>query len=324
MKASVIICSRNRVCSLLGTLDSLLGMDVPHDVDWEVIVVDNASSDNTAEKVRDFSSRIEIPVTVVEESQAGKAYALNRGLAEARGEILLFTDDDALVDPRWLRATLEGFAASGAECVGGPVHPHWLGPRPSWLTDNLLNVLAVLDLGSESRELPSGMLYGVNYAFRREVFVHVGGFNTKLCARGAGNEDRDMIDRLRASGGRIYYDPRIVVQHKIFPERLTRAYFRRWYRLNGRDRAEIVVPGGRSLLGLEGYMLRNFARSIGQLLVAATRLNREESFRQELYCRLYVAYVVSRLAQFFTGRTPVPRETPRIPSFGGIERGRPS
>lgn len=324
MKVSIIICSRNRIQSLLETLDSILVMDVPPDTDWEAVVVDNASHDNTAQQVRDWATRTDAAIVVLEEPQPGKAFALNRGVSEASGELLLFTDDDALIDRAWLRSTLRAFAESGAECVGGRVLPYWLGSRPRWLTDDYLNVLAMLDLGPEPRELATGMLYGVNYAFRRDVLARLGNFDTKLCGRGAGNEDAEMIGRLRASGGRVYYDPRIVVQHKVFPERLTRAYFRRWYRLNGRDRAEMMSPGCRSLLGLEGYMLRNFAQTLWQLAAAAVRFDSDELFQKELYCRLYTAYVQSRLAQFFTGRVPVPRETSRPFAVGNADKGRPS
>jgi len=304
VKASVVICSRNRVGSLEETLGSLLAMDVPAGLAWEVVLVDNASTDGTAARMREAAAQAQVPVVVLEEPQPGKAYALNRGIAAARGEYLLFTDDDALIDPAWLRATIEAFEATGADCVGGRVDPVWLGPRPAWLTDRLLNILAMLDLGPEPRELKAGdpeMLYGVNYAFRRDVFERVGSFDTRMCARGCGNEDKDMLDRLRAVGGRVFYDPRIKVRHKVFPERMTKAYFRRWHRLWGRDRAQTVSAGRRRLLGIEGYMLRGFAATLGRLAAAGLRMDAEELFYQELRCRLYLSYISARLGRIATG-----------------------
>jgi glycosyltransferase involved in cell wall biosynthesis len=324
MKASVIICSRNRIHSLLDTLDSLLAMDLPAGTDWELIVVDNASTDNTADMVRAWGSRTHAPVVVLEEPRPGKAYALNLGLSVAKGQLLLFTDDDAVIDRMWFRAIEAAFTASGADCVGGRVVPLWLGPRPAWLNDSWLNVLAMLDLGPEPRDLATELLYGVNYAFRREVFAQLGTFNTKLCARGAGTEDTELIDRLRDAGGRLHYDPRIVVEHKVFPERTTRAYFRRWYRLNGYDRAEVRSPDCRSVLGLERYMLRNFARAAGRLVAATVHLDREEMFREELLCRLYLGYARVRLAQYCTGRIPAPRAASKVTGPGGTGEGRPT
>jgi glycosyltransferase involved in cell wall biosynthesis len=305
----------------LETIDTLLTMEVPPVITWEVVVVDNASQDGTAEKVRKVASRAETPVFVLEEPQPGKAYALNLGLTKARGEFLLFTDDDALLDRGWLRLMVEAFVTSGADCVGGKVLPHWLASRPAWLTDRFLNVLALLDLGPEPRELEAGMLYGVNYAFRREVFERLGPFDTKLCSRGCGNEDREIINRMRAAGGRVFYDPGIVVHHKVFPERLTRAYFRRWYRLNGRDRAEVMSPGSRCFLGLEGYMLNDFGRTLGRLLTAALRMNADDFFYQELYCRLYIAYVRNRLAQFLSKRVPGASESAPCAAEARVKKG---
>jgi len=322
VRASVVICSRNRVESLLETLRSLDAMRVPPGLPWEVVVVDNASTDGTAGRVREFAAGASVPVVVLEEPQPGKAYALNRALSGARGEVLLFTDDDAILDRGWLAGTLEAFERSGADCVGGRVVPLWLAPRPPWLTDRLLNILAMLDLGPEPRELTGGrqgMLYGVNYAFRREVFEQLGGFDTKLCARGCGNEDFEMLDRLQAAGGRVYYDPSLLVEHKVFPERLTRAYFRRWHRLWGRDRAQTLLPGRRQLLGLEGYMLRGFLETAGRLTGAALRLDGNEVFYQELRGRLYLSYIRARLGQYLSGRLPAPAET--VSEAAGVAGG---
>jgi glycosyltransferase involved in cell wall biosynthesis len=321
MQASVIICSRNRIHSLLETLDSLLAMDLPAGTDWELVVVDNASTDNTADMVRAWGKRTHAPVVLLEERRPGKVYALNLALSVAKGQLLLFTDDDAVVDRMWFRAIEAAFTASGADCVGGRVVPLWLSPRPAWLHDSLLNVLAMLDLGPEPRDLATELLYGVNYAFRREVFAQLGTFNTKFCAS---SEDTELIERLREAGGRVHYDPRIVVEHKVFPERTTRAYFRRWYRVNGRDRAAVMSTVCRSVLGLEGYMLRNFARAVGRLVAATVRLNHEEMFREELFCLLYLAYARERLAQYCAGRVPSPRTGSKITTLRGTGEGRPA
>lgn len=307
MKASVIICSRNRVDSLLETLDSLAAMVVPSEIHWEILVVDNSSNDGTAQRVREWARRSKTPVVVLEEPRPGKSHALNRALTKARGEFLLFTDDDALLDPGWLCAALHSLEESGADCVGGRVLPLWLAPRPAWLSDRVINVLAMLDLGSEPRELTAddrALLYGVNYAFRREVFPRVGVFDTGVYARGCGSEDCEMVRRVQVTGGRVMYDPRMVVQHKVFPERVTRAYFRRWYAFHGRDRAERALPNSRRVLGLEGYMLRNFGTTLGRLLAAAVRGDADEFFHHELNSRLYLAYIRSRLGQFLSGKMP--------------------
>jgi glucosyl-dolichyl phosphate glucuronosyltransferase len=314
MKASVIISTRNRVDSLFETLDSLLAMDVPKEIDWELVIIDNASTDGTAQRVRDRRPPTDVAALVVlEEPTPGKSYALNRAIKAARGEFLLFTDDDALVDPHWLTRMLASFEEHQADCIGGKVVPCWLASRPSWLSDRLINVLAMLDLGPEPQQLREGdpALYGVNYAFRRDVFSRVGDFDTGPNAR-VWNEDYDMMHRVQIAGGRVFYDPRVVVRHKVFPERLTRAYFRRWHRFWGRDRAETMFAGRHRVLGLEGYMLRNFCGTLGRLAWAAVRFDSDECFYEELRTRLYLAYIHRRLSQLFSGRLPEPQPAPVV------------
>ncbi len=314
MIASVIICSRNRIDTLLETLDSLVAMRVPAGVTWEIVVVDNASQDGTRRRVAEWAANAPVPVQALEEQRPGKSYALNLALDEARGQFLLFTDDDALVDPDWLANILAAFASSGADCVGGKVLPLWLDVRPPWLGDRLLNVLAMLDLGSEPRELTGdAMLYGVNYAFRSVTFSSIGPYDTKLCGRGCGNEDFDMINRLRAAGGRVWYDPRVLVHHKVFPERLTRAYFRRWHKLVGQDRAETLLPKRRRVFGLEVYLVKDLSVAIWRLLVAGLRFDLDEGFYQELRCRLFLAYVGRRLRQVARGGMPLEQQSVGAP-----------
>ncbi len=313
MKASVIVCSHNRVDSLLETLDSIVAMEVSPAIDWEIIVVDNASTDRTAERVRAWAQGVSIPVLVLEESRPGKAFALNLAVSHARADVLVLTDDDALVSKTWLTTALQSLEKHGADCVGGPVLPCWLTDRPLWLSDRLLNVLAMLDHGPKVRHLrleDAAGLYGVNYALRKEVVTRVGGFDTTPWVRGTGPEDSEMVYRVQVATDRVFYDPRMTVQHKVFPERVTRAYYRRWHHNAGRDRAGILKPGGRRVLGLEAYMLRGFAQTIARLAGAAIKFESDEVFYQELISRVYLSYIRKRLRQYRSGTLPAPRWTP--------------
>jgi len=302
--ASIIICTYNRSASLIDTLRSIREMRVREGIDWEVLVVDNNSTDDTAEKVEEFAKDCHIAVRYHFEPKQGKANALNRGISNARGEILVFTDDDALVDRHWLGFIVDTFNDLTPDCVGGKVLPLWLGARPDWLTDRLLNVLAVLDFGDDTYELnkeKDEMLYGVNFAFKRDFFLRHGTFNVDLCSRGAGNEDHEIFERLKRMKGRAIYHPEVVVEHKIFPERLNKSYFRRWHYLVGRDRAKLVKESRFKVFGIEGYMLRSFLAFVGKYLQSVVALDRNSIFYYELKLILYLSYFESRLMKPIRG-----------------------
>ena len=233
-----------------------------------------------------------------------RAQSWNRGGA---GEILAFTDDDALVDPRWLARTVDTIQRYRADGVGGKVLPMWRGPRPVWLSDRFLNVLAVLDHGDEIIRLdwknPPRMLYGVNYAFRRSVFERLGGFNTILGSRG---EDQELFDRLRKSRACVIYDPAIVVHHELVTDRLTKRYYRDWYRATGRARAKLDHGRARSVLGIPLFMVRKGVATLGRFVMAVIRRDREESFAEYLTLNYWAAFYGARARRHFSGEFLTP------------------
>ncbi len=196
---------------------------------------------------------------------------MNHGIEKSSGEVIAFTDDDAIVDKNWLRLIVETFNNFNVDCVGGRVLPIWLGKRPKWLTQKLMNVLAILDLGEKifqfKKENNKYMLYGVNYAFKKTFFEKHGNFNTKLCARGSGNEDQEIFERLISVGGKAIYNPNIIVRHKIFPERLKKQYFRKWHYLAGKDKAEIIQDSNKKIFGIEGFMAFNCLKNLLKLIL---------------------------------------------------------
>ena len=173
---SAIVCTHNRSDLLQNTIQSLLVQTLDQD-DYEIIVVDNASTDDTAAVVKALA-RQDRRVRYVLESELGLSYARNAGVEAARADIVAFIDDDALADRRWLAALLHAFEVYPLVwAVGGRALPLWEKDRPDWLHDALLIYLTVHDLGSQDRGLQwPEILVGTNCSFRRALFGRIGPF----------------------------------------------------------------------------------------------------------------------------------------------------
>lgn len=213
---SVVICTRDRTDLLKGALEALLALDYPH---REIIVIDNAPANtSTAELVA------LLPVRYVKEERPGLDWARNRGIAEARHEIIAFTDDDVRPDRGWLRGIAAGFADPEIMAVSGLVAAAELETVAQQQFELIYGgMLQYLDSrkfnGSELsvQELLWGSKYGVgaNMAFRRQVFEAAGNFDVALdvgtATRGGG--DIEMFHRILAKGYATFYEPRALVWH---------------------------------------------------------------------------------------------------------------
>jgi len=239
MDVSVVLCTYNRADRLTVALDALARQR--SGADYEVIVVDNNSTDHTAEVVRTAAERSGGRLRYVFERSQGLSYARNRGIEVARGAIVAFTDDDVRVGDDWVERIVRALDAHPeVDYVGGRVMPHWLQQPPRWLTTAHWSPLALQDYGPEplvSSRDRAICLVGANLAFRRPVFDYVGGFAPELgrVKDGIGStEDHDMQLRIWRAGMRGLYEPAIVAYADVTPDRMTRAYHRRWHRGHGR------------------------------------------------------------------------------------------
>jgi len=242
MKITLILCTYNRDQSLAKALDSVLASRLPESVEWEILVVDNNSSDQTREVVKRYCCQHPGRLRYMFVPQQGKSYALNAALQETRADVVAFTEDDVTVDPGWLRnltAPLEdsqwaGFA--GRIRLGQDfLPPRWLAVSGAF---NLGGSLVQFDEGDNEGELTRAP-FGANMAFRKSMFEKYGNFRTDLGRNGRsliGNEDTEFGKRLLAAGERLCFVPSAVVNHPVSPERLTKRYFRAyWFSLGRSD-----------------------------------------------------------------------------------------
>lgn len=243
---SVVVSTHNRAASLERTLGTLLSQTgAPGN--WELVVVDNASTDGTRAVVESLARtrRAATPeLRYVHEAEVGLSAARNRGVAEARGDIVVFTDDDVLAPPGWLAALVGALErAPEAAAVGGKVELLLPRARPGWLEPDLEGFLAAVDYGDTTTALvPPHYPVGANMAVRRAWLHKVGRFKTSLGRRGkaiGGSEEQELFLRIFDAGGIVVYAPDASLQHAIEPERLERRWFLR--RAYAQGRSSIVL-----------------------------------------------------------------------------------
>jgi GT2 family glycosyltransferase len=315
---SVVIATYNRAGDLRDTLASLAGL-TPNGT-WEVIVVDNNSTDGTRQVVEAAASHFPAPLRYVFEAEQGRSPALNAGIRLAEGDIIVTTDDDVRVEPDWLDRAAAGLERLGCDYVGGRVLPIWGGPRPAWLPNRggkHWAVIALLDYGTEPIEFGARVPLGVNMAFRRSAFERAGLLDPDTGRKAGtllGQEVREWCIRARAAGVRGFYVPEMVVQHIIPASRLNKKYFRRWFYWRGISRARLYARSGLDMeaperttidfrtvphiFGVPRYLYRKALASVVTWLTAAVRGDAVQSFDHELWVWFFAGIVRQRWAEY--------------------------
>jgi glycosyltransferase involved in cell wall biosynthesis len=236
MLVTVAICTFNRAESLRRTLESLAAMQLPKTLDWEMVVVNNNSTDHTDAVIEAFANRL--PIRREFEPHPGASHARNRAVEVARGDYFVWTDDDVVVDSGWLAAYLEAFRQRPEAAVfGGPITPKYEAPVVKWVAESeaLLGApYCIRDLGDEAiplsvagNRLPLGANFAVRgaeqRAFRYDPELGPGPTTQR---RG---EEHDVIERILRSGAVGYPVPAARVEHCIGHERQTVSYLARYF-----------------------------------------------------------------------------------------------
>ena len=275
---SAVITTYNRSEMLATALEAVLKQKA-EGVRYEVVVVDNNSTDNTRETIEAFISNGHPNLRYVFEPKQGIAHGRNAGVAAARGDIIAFTDDDVVVTENWIAIIKRAFDENpGIDCVGGKILPQWSEPPPQWLTIDHWWPLALLDRGDKRFYVNASnhiCLPTANASFRREVFSQIGDFLPEF----SGREDHELLIRLLQAGGQGLYEPDLVVTASVQPERLLKSYHHRWNTTTGKFNAlmqlDEKLSGGRlkrehsngvKLFGVPGFIYRQFVtESLGWL-----------------------------------------------------------
>jgi glycosyltransferase involved in cell wall biosynthesis len=231
---TVVVCTLNRAESLRRTLASLAAMRVPDDLDWEVMVVNNNCTDHTDEVVKAFAAQL--PIRREFEPQRGLSRARNCAVGAAKGDYIVWTDDDVIVDSDWLANYAEAFRRwPDAAVFGGRIVERFDGPVPKWVAEGRsFLTFAARDFGEDVVPLSAAgdrLPYGANFAVRaidQRRFPYDPALGPGS-GRGPVGDEVDVIERLLKSGATGYWIPNASVTHCILGERLTIPALSRYY-----------------------------------------------------------------------------------------------
>jgi glucosyl-dolichyl phosphate glucuronosyltransferase len=298
---SVVLSTHNRAEQLPAALERLVAQRAS--VHYEVVVVDNNSTDATSEVVERIAREHPHVVRPAFEPQQGVSHGRNKGIALSRAAIVAFTDDDVLVSPDWLQRIVDALEAHPeVSCVGGRVLPIWTTPPPQWLTREHWSPLALVDYGDEpfyvDRERAL-CLVTANVAYRRAALDAIGWFSPDFPRA----QDHELLLRLWRSGLRGLYQPDLVVTCEVPPSRLTWAYHRRWHATHGRIVARMdgdgEVANGRhapraTLFGSPASVYRELAASVCRSVVRRLSGRAAEARHAEGRARDRAAFIAAR------------------------------
>jgi glycosyltransferase involved in cell wall biosynthesis len=277
---SVVMPTRDRAPVLRKALASLREQTLPPDR-FEVLVVDNGSTDDTRMEIESASEQ-SANIRYLFDSRPGLHVGRHRGLKEAAGDVLVFADDDIRPTPNWLAAIAENFADPTIAMVGGNNYPDFLAPTPAWLErlwrqpslgGQAISMLSVLSLPAGRRDISPLLVWGCNFSIRRQVLLEAGGFHPDAMPpeliRFRGDGETHVSGHVAARGLRCVFDSRASVHHAVPAERMTLEYFRKRAYNQGVSDSYTQLRAGRDDGPERGVLA--FARGIARRLRCRVR-----------------------------------------------------
>jgi glycosyltransferase involved in cell wall biosynthesis len=275
---SVIIATYNGELVLPETLHALSQLEIPSQ-GVEFIIINNASTDNTADILSKYADKLQL--TILYEAKQGKSHAIHKGIEHAKGDLIVFSDDDVIPDINWLVA----YSNAAAEQLNysvflGQIRPHWLAPAKNWLV-KLSDEGRVCGCTSLALEEGNASIYwakGANFCIRKNVLDYVN-FRSDLWVAGknkVGGEDTDFVKKAEEQGFKLWFVPKALLKHIIRSHEMTiQGIWTRYFRI-GRSIAAIMPEDKCSGVTLFGYprwfLFKLFKHSLN-IIKALVKLN---------------------------------------------------
>lgn len=230
---SIIICTYNNADSLQITLNQLSDQALLEPEMFELLVIDNNSSDHTAQIISTFTTT-NLPYYHHTEPRQGLSHARNTGIEKAQGQYILFTDDDAEIYPNWLSNYLAKVRSTKADCIFGKIEVMWDQPQPWWYDDSYAGFFAVVNHGEREIAVKdkSKPFFGKNFCIKKSFLTDMGGFDPELGRKGtelAGGEEILVFYKLIEQQLQVIYYPDLTVGHRLKPREYTEENIRKQY-----------------------------------------------------------------------------------------------
>lgn len=257
LKVSIVICTYNRDKYIRQALDSIAAQTFDKAL-FEVVIIDNNSTDNTASIVKQFITEHKgLNARYVFEEQKGLSFARNRGIVEAQAPVISYVDDDAILSEGYVKAMAEFFTVhSNASGVGGKVIPKYeSGAEPAWMNKYLYGFIGKVDHGDAIKKYDDSMKYpvGCNMTYKKEVLEKAGKFNNQLTFR---SDDKFIFYKVKAVSDEIYYLPDAYLYHYIDSHRLTFDNFKKLFLKTGNEeKIRIRTESNKVILFTKGIRL---------------------------------------------------------------------
>jgi len=295
MDFSVIVCTYNGASNLPRCLGALASQRGTEGIEWEVLVVDNNSTDDTPAVAHRLAKELPITIRYTQETQQGLNYARNAGIRESVGTYLAYVDDDIAVTPEWLASLYRRFKENDADVVGGRIHLDPSVQLPKWIRDSeTKGFLGFQDYGDEPLRMDGVKRYpyGGNMAFHRRVVERIGYFDPGVGRKGEGRKrselfkgaETDYMHRLVEAGdARIFYEPKAIVYHRVRPFQLKKCYFRTIHYNAGYQRAfHDAREFPNTIFGVPRFYYLQLARGLMKYLAQAIACGPDFAFRQQM------------------------------------------
>ncbi|MGD9580795.1 MAG: glycosyltransferase [Vampirovibrionia bacterium] len=285
---SIIICTYNRSAFLEKLLDSLTKMSLSQEL-FELIIVDNASTDNTKELSERYKPYFKNFIYHYEKQQ-GLSYARNTGIDISNGNVIAYIDDDATVNIEWGENVYNIYNTMTPQpaALGGKILPDWEIERPSWYPDELLSYVSCVNNGPEPKTITSNRIYGCNSIYLKEKLIQYGKFDPKLGRvenKQFTHEEKHLLHKMEENNEVIFYHPDIITYHFIPKERSTYKYL-----------VERAIGSGISGAILDTistykhkHLIKNLIRDITFMLLSLIKLKEEKYFYM---CSIRIIYAV--------------------------------